>query len=58
MSKKNCILCGEELSEDFGKLKGTMLKIVDDKKKSFVYICNSCMKKDEKWLEKARIKGV
>jgi hypothetical protein len=57
MSKKNCILCGEEVLEDCEKLKGTMLKIVDDKKKSFVYVCSSCMKKDEKWLEKAKIKG-
>ncbi len=58
MSRKNCILCGEEISEDFGKLAGTMLKTVEDKKKSFIYVCSGCMKKDEKWLEKAKIKGV
>ena len=58
MVNKKCILCGEELLEDFGKIKGTMLGIVDDKKKNFVYVCSSCMKKDEKWLEKAKIKGV
>jgi len=58
MASKNCILCGEEISEDCGKIKGTMLKIVEDKKKNFVYVCSSCMKKDEKWLEKARIKSV
>ena len=32
MSKK-CVLCSEEVKEENGKLLGTMIKIVEDKKK-------------------------
>ncbi|MBS3093130.1 hypothetical protein J4456_00950 [Candidatus Pacearchaeota archaeon] len=56
MSKK-CILCGESITEDFGKLQGTVIKIKNEKNvNEFLYVCSLCMK-DEKWLENAQIKG-
>jgi hypothetical protein len=51
-----CCLCNEEILEDFGKIKGTMIKIVEDKKKRLVYVCSACMKKDKDYLAKAKLK--
>ncbi len=53
---KKCSICGEEIIEDNGKLKGTMLKIVENKKKSWIYACAECMKA-ENWIEKAKVKS-
>lgn len=57
MSKK-CSICNNELIEEFSKLRGTMLKIVENKKASFIYVCNSCQKANkENWIEKAKIRA-
>ena len=53
---KKCEICKGDVIEDFGKLKGTMLKMVEDKKARWVYVCSECQK-DSKWLEKAKVKG-
>jgi len=54
---KKCALCSEEVKEADGKLLGTMLKILENKKKSWIYVCSSCMKVDKKYIEKAKIKS-
>ena len=53
---KKCEICKEEIVEEYGKLKGTMLKMVDNKKTRFVYVCSDCQK-DSKYIEKAKVKG-
>ncbi len=53
---KKCCICDSEIIEENGKLLGTMLKVVEDKKKSWIYACSSCQK-DEKWIEKAKVKS-
>ncbi len=56
MSSKKCAICNEEIIEENGKLKGTMIKVVENKKKSWIYTCSGCMKA-ENWIEKAKIKA-
>jgi hypothetical protein len=51
-----CCLCDEEIQEDFGKIKGTRIKIVEDKKKRLVYVCSACMKKNRDYIAKAKVK--
>ena len=55
---KKCVICGEKIKEEFGKLKGTILKSMDENKKSYlIYVCSDCQKK-ENWLEKAKVRAV
>ena len=55
---KNCVLCGKNIGEKYGKLQGTMLKIKDENNKNqLFYVCSECQKEDE-WIEKAKIKTV
>ena len=57
MSKK-CIICNENIEEEYGKLKGTMIKAKDEKNKNqLIYVCSQCQKK-KNWVEEAKIKGV
>lgn len=52
-----CILCNEKIQEEFGKLKGTIIKATDENKKNkFIYVCSDCQK-DKDWIEKAKVKG-
>lgn len=53
---KKCAICNEEISEEYGKLKGTMLKVIENKKKSWIYVCVACQKQPN-WVEKAKIKS-
>lgn len=54
---KECVICNEAIEEEFGKLKGTMLKVLNlNKKAEFIFVCPNCQKQD-KWVEKAKIKG-
>jgi len=53
---KKCEICGDEIKEEYGKLKGTMVKMVDNKKTRWIYACSVCQK-DSDWLEKAKVKG-
>lgn len=54
---EKCIICSSEINEEYGKLKGTMIKIVENKKSRFVYVCSECQKL-ENWIEKAKVKSV
>lgn len=54
---KKCVICNSEINEDYGKLNGTILRVVNEnKKKEFIFVCSDCQKK-ENWIEKAKIKG-
>ena len=54
---KKCSICNSEIEEENGKLKGSMLKIVENKKKSWIYVCSSCMSSDKGYIEKAKVKS-
>lgn len=55
--RKRCAICNNAISEEFGKLRGTMLKVLDlNKKAEFIFVCADCQKHD-KWDEKAKIRG-
>ena len=51
-----CEICKNEIEEEYGKLKGTMLKVLENKKNRLIYVCSECQK-DLKYIEKAKIKG-
>lgn len=54
---KKCVLCNEPIEESYGKLKGTILRVVDEKKKrNFIYVCSECERKED-YIEKAKIKS-
>lgn len=54
---KKCVICNTVMPEEFGKMKGAMLKVKDENgKRQFIRVCSECQKKD-KWIEKAMIKG-
>jgi len=54
---KKCASCGEKIQEDFGKLKGSLIKVRNEKgKKEFVYVCSDC-EKDKDWIEKAVVRA-
>lgn len=55
MSKK-CAICSEELEEQDGKLIGTMLKTIENKKNILIYVCNNCQKNQD-WIERAKIRA-
>lgn len=55
MSKK-CAVCNEKIKEEFGKLGGTMLKVIENNINRLIYVCSDCQKK-EGWIEKAKIKA-
>ena len=53
-----CVLCGEKIDEENGKLRGTIVKSVDENNKNkFIYVCSECQKK-ENWIDDAKVKGV
>jgi hypothetical protein len=55
--KKRCAICDEQIEEDSGKLKGTLIKVKDEKRKEqAIYVCFVCQKKDD-WMETAIIRG-
>lgn len=55
MSKK-CAVCNEKIKEEFGKLRGTVLKVIENNKNKLIYVCSDCQKK-EGWIERAKIKA-
>jgi len=55
---QKCILCGEKIEEEFGKLNGTIVKAKNEyNKNQLIYVCSTCQKKDG-WVENAKVKGV
>ena len=54
---KNCVICSEKIEEEYGKLQGTMLRVVNEnKKREFIHVCSGCQKEND-WIEKAKVKG-
>ena len=53
---KKCVICGKEIEEEYGKLKGSVIKVLEDNKNRFVYVCSTCQKKKD-WIETAKIKS-
>jgi len=54
---EKCVLCNEKIEEEFGKLKGTIVKSVDENKKNkLIHVCSNCQKK-ENWIDDAKIRG-
>ena len=52
------MICEELIDEEYGKLDGTILKVKDENNNSsFIHVCSDCQKND-KWIEKAKVKGV
>ena len=57
MSKK-CVICNQEIAEEYDKLQGTIIKVKDENSKSqMYYVCSKCQK-DKDWLNKARVRAV
>jgi len=55
---EKCILCGDGVEENFGKLKGTMIKASNELGvNQFIHVCSGCQRIDN-WYEEALIKGV
>ncbi|MFA5259000.1 MAG: hypothetical protein WC979_08765 [Candidatus Pacearchaeota archaeon] len=54
---KKCAICNESIEEEYGKLKGSIVKAKDENNKNqLIHVCSSCQKQD-KWIEKAKIKA-
>ena len=53
---QKCVICNKNIEEEFGKLKGTVLKITENNKNRFIYVCSDCQKQED-WIEKAKIKA-
>ena len=54
---KKCAICVKEIEEEYGKLQGTIVKVKENNKNQFIYVCSDCQK-GENWIEKAKIKSV
>ena len=53
-----CILCSSKIEENSGKLKGTITKVRNEKKRNqLIYVCSDCQNV-KNWIEKAKIIGV
>jgi len=53
---KKCIICQEKIEEEYGKLKGTIIKVKEEDKNKFIHVCSNCQKQKD-WIEKAKIKS-
>ena len=54
---KRCVFCNEKIKEEYGKLKGTILKAKNTKGiNEFMHVCSNCQKKDN-WRNDALVKG-
>jgi uncharacterized protein YlaI len=52
-----CVLCDEKIEEEFGKLKGTIIKIKNENnKRELAYVCSECQKRKD-WMNDAKIKA-
>lgn len=51
-----CEICKEQIEEEYGKLKGTIIKVLEDKKNKLIYVCSECQKQPD-YIEKAKIKN-
>ena len=52
-----CVLCEDVIGENYGKLKGTVLRSKDEKGEAqLIHVCNYCQR-IEGWEEAAIIRG-
>ncbi|MBT4165562.1 hypothetical protein HOE04_00810 [archaeon] len=57
VATKKCILCNEKIEEEYGKLKGTIIKVKDENKKiQFIPVCSTCQKQSDH-IDNAKIKA-
>ena len=54
---KECAICDEYIFEDAGKLDGAQVRVLENKKIFFIYVCSECQKKNKNWIEKAKIRS-
>ena len=55
---QRCSICENEIEDENGKLNGTIIKILENGKNRFIYVCSSCQSDEpEKYVEKAKIKS-
>ena len=55
---KRCVICNNQIEENHDKLKGTLIKVVNEEKKNeFISVCFECQKKQD-WINTAKIRGV
>ena len=54
---ERCVLCDEDIFGEHDKLRGVIVRAKNlENKNEFLYVCSSCQKQ-EKWVEKAKIKA-
>jgi uncharacterized protein YlaI len=52
-----CVLCDEKIEGDFGKLRGTIIKVRNENNKNeLIYVCSECQKQ-KGWINDAKIKS-
>ena len=64
MAVKKCVICDGAIEEEYGKIQGIMIKMVDtegkgsneSKKSRWIYVCTDCQK-DPKHMETAKVRG-
>ena len=56
MIAEKCVICKEDVEEEYGKLKGTIIKALENKKNNLIYVCSECQK-DPKYIETAKVKA-
>ena len=54
---EKCAICREKIEEQYGKLKGTIVKVIEEGRNKMIYVCSDCQKQ-ENWIEKAKVKSV
>jgi len=54
---KKCATCEANIEEEFGKLQGTIIKVIENSKNKFIHVCSTCQKEKD-WIEKAKIKAI
>ena len=51
---EKCVLCAKEIEEEYGKLKGTILKVLEENKNKFIYVCSDCQKQKD-WIAECNL---
>ena len=54
---KKCVICSSPVIDEYGKLKGTIIKVLENNKNKHLHVCSDCQKLPD-FIEKAKIKGV
>tara|TARA_Y100000310_G_C20622360_1_gene784056 strand:+ start:1067 stop:1237 length:171 start_codon:yes stop_codon:yes gene_type:complete len=54
---EKCSICGSNIKEEFGKLQGTIIKVLENSRNKLIHVCSTCQK-EKGWIEKAKVKSV